>query len=1020
MRRTTWFALLVLCGGATAAHSLEVPTKPGTLNVPLLVKEWARVDRPAGPATGGVPLPVGLVHDLSKLRVVDAGGQVVPAQFRAMERWWKPAYDNSVRWLKVDFQADVPATETATYFLRDDAKGAPPATPLKVTEDANAITVVTGRLKFTVSKTAFNVIDQAWFDLDRDGAFADTERMVDSSPDNGGVITSGEWPDKGLKDHTMFYSSARPPKRVAIEESGPVRVTLVADGTHHARDKANAIGLYDYRVRIHAYAGKPFVRVQYAIRNVKVAPAQQVWPMREFVVRTKINFPGGHAAAFLMDNDPYRIPPHHWPGQAQTSNWPGKANVWGRLCSDSKVVCYQDSSGGDQWKKLTRNGHNSRFFGRGATEVPGVTFRGYGIFKDGKKEMGGHHGTGLCDVRNNTWGLIVAMKDFWQQYPKALEADRGRVSLKVFPSEAKKIFGLDAGTQKTTDLLYFFHGKKLFTRHIDWVWQRFHRPLRILCPTKWYEQIDCWDLGLARTAKVTQTHFDKTQLDGNRVGWERYGWISPWNPGGQHWNESSPFAEYVLRGDIRDFEASEICSWWASDLVPIQYECPDDQIRRYWLFLLGWNRRESKVALEAFPGWTNPRRWIGVPDSGHAGMLLFLEHYRLTGDEFMRDAVERLALRGRGYNWRNNHDSGALRVGWCRKRDVNDPTFLAYNRYTAWPLFNFLQGYSVNGRPEYLAEARTTAMAFRNAMRWSPAGWMCTFINDAGSTATYGKTYRPEVRAKSASSCYANFQLSLAVIAVSKYYRESLDEEARDTVAATADVLVNRAMMRRKDGAPAGWTYCWGDYWGPNVPPGQTDRVHQWNSDVITAVGYGYQFTGRKDFLEALKAAYEGTKWRWLKLANVAFREVVNPRVDQTPPAAVGDLRARALGGGKVELTWTATGGDGKTGRAANTQIKYARVPIVERVTNWPIKGEPLPQTKAEYHVLRKKALAMQCSFYQALNAKGEPAPKPAGQRESFTLTGLTPGKTWFAIKTHDAASNESALSNVVAVEVTP
>ena len=60
----------------------------------------------------------------------------------------------------------------------------------------------------------------------------------------------------------------------------------------------------------------------------------------------------------------------------------------------------------------------------------------------------------------------------------------------------------------------------------------------------------------------------------------------------------------------------------------------------------------------------------------------------------------------------------------------------------------------------------------------------------------------------------------------------------------------------------------------------------------------------------------------------------------------------------------------------------------------------------------------MQCSFYQAFNAKGEPAPKPAGQRESFTVSDLTPGKTWFAVKIHDAASNESALSNVVAADV--
>ncbi|MGQ9663103.1 MAG: exo-rhamnogalacturonan lyase family protein [Kiritimatiellia bacterium] len=1000
------------------ANALDLPSRPGELDLPLNVTEWARVDRRAEPVTGGVPLPVGLVHNTDQLRVIDPAGNVVPAQFKVMERWWKPAYDDSIRWLKVDFLADVPATESTVYRLRDNGQGTTPATPLNVIESTEEILVTTGPLRFSVSKTAFNVIDKAWFDLNGDGVFDAQEQMIYANPENGGVILSGEWTEKKLPDRTLFYSGIQPPRRIVIEERGPVRVTILAEGTHYARDPAITTGMYDYRVRIHAYAGKPFVRVQYALQNLKVTPTQYIWPMREFSVVTRVNFPGEHAAAFLMDNDPYRLPPHYWEGQAQTANWPGKAEVFGRQASDGKVLCYQDSSGGEQWKELLPNGHNSRVFGAGVKEVSGVTFRGFKIFKDGKEEASGSHCPGLCDLRDNTWGFMVVAKDFWQQYPKAIEAERGKLALKIFPAEARQIYGLEPGTQKTTDFLYFFHGPKLVARHVDWVWQRFNRPLRILCPVEWYEKIDCWDLGLARVAKVEQSYFDKTQLDGNRVGWERYGWISPWNPGGQHWNESSPFAEYVLRGDIRDFEASEICSLWAADLVPIHNECAEVEILRYWLFLRGWNRRESKVTLEAFPGWTNRRAWIGVPDSGHAGMLMWLEHYRLTGDEFLREAVERNALRGRAYSWSNNHDDPVLRVNWCRKRDPDDPTLLAFDRYTAWPLFNFLQGYSITGRLDYREEARTTAMAFRNAVRWSPVGWMCTYVNDAGSPEVYGRNYREEVRAKSASACYANFQLSLAVIALAKYYRETLDEEARDAITATVDVLVNRAMLRTKEGKPAGWTYCFGDLWGPNVASGGEHGPGEWNSDVLTAVGYGYQFTGRHDFFEVLESAYEATKWKWDKLANVAFREVMRPRRDRIPPGQITDLKAKPLGDGRIELTWTATGDNGNQGRAAATQVKYAYVPIVERVMNWPLPGEPLPKTKAEYHAMREKALKLQCSFYQAFNAKGELPPQPAGTREKFVLADLKPGRVWFAIKVFDAAGNEGQLSNVAEAEV--
>lgn len=109
---------------------------------------------------------------------------------------------------------------------------------------------------------------------------------------------------------------------------------------------------------------------------------------------------------------------------------------------------------------------------------------------------------------------------------------------------------------------------------------------------------------------------------------------------------------------------------------------------------------------------------------------------------------------------------------------------------------------------------------------------------------------------------------------------------------------------------------------------------------------------------------------------------------DSIPPAAVTDLAAATgSGNGEVDLSWTASGDDDNLGTASTYDIRY--VPYA----NGPI------DTEAEWN--------------GATQVAGEPAPGPPGTPESFTVSGLTPGNSYyFALKTADEVPNWSDLSN--------
>jgi peroxiredoxin len=111
---------------------------------------------------------------------------------------------------------------------------------------------------------------------------------------------------------------------------------------------------------------------------------------------------------------------------------------------------------------------------------------------------------------------------------------------------------------------------------------------------------------------------------------------------------------------------------------------------------------------------------------------------------------------------------------------------------------------------------------------------------------------------------------------------------------------------------------------------------------------------------------------------------VYTPAGDTTPPAAVTNLALSGPTASTINLTWTAPGDDGSTGTAASYDIRYSTSAITEG--NWA----------------------------SATQVTGEPTPQVASSSELMTVSGLSPGTTYFfALKTSDEVPNTSAISNV-------
>jgi hypothetical protein len=616
-------------------------TNRDTLSIPLFIEERSGITRISEPVTIGVPFPQGAVVDPSFLTLWNNNEQLLPLQTQTLASW----FDGSAKWILLDFQASVEANAQTLYQLRlDSEKLTPCQSPrLSIKESVEHFIVDAGSATFFLNRRFAKPFD----------------RVLVQGADLIAVEGSSlVFIDDAGQAYVPNISD------LAVETLGPLRATIRAQGELQT---ASRTGLARFVVRLHFHAGSGFVAMQMTLHNPRAARHPGgLWDL------------GDEGSIYFKDlslHVPLRMQ------NAPDIAWTTEPRLPLKKHSTTHLEVYQASSGGENWQSTN---HVNRF-GKVAQ-----TFRGYRVTAEGSLVEEGFRATPVLAVQGEHGSVTATIEKFWQNFPKAIAANRNELALRLFPQQYNDVFELQGGEQKTHTIYLQFSAPEEGQLDLGWVhdrllpratpqWYANSKACSYLSPLSQDQNAECRAL-IDGAISGPQSFFARREII-DEYGWRHFGDLYADHEAVRHTGESPLVAhynnqydvlygavvEYLRGGDRRWFELMRDLAWHVID-IDIYHTVEDRPAYNGGLFwhtdhyldaATATHRSYSKASLTK----KDARSYGGGPSNEHNYTSGLLYYYFLTGDATAREAVLNLAALV------INMDDGSHRfLGWLDRR----------------------------------------------------------------------------------------------------------------------------------------------------------------------------------------------------------------------------------------------------------------------------------------------------------------------------------------------------------------
>lgn len=412
------------------------------VDIPIFVEENAGIHRRNEPVTLGIPLPKGLLTGESLFTLQDVQGNKLPLQTASLACW----PDESTKWVLLDFQISVEAYKTLELrlFLGTERPNSNDMKTIVLDEGLDFLKVDTQAATFFLNKKIFNLFDRV--------VIHGKDVLAESG---SGIV---------LKDVSgQTYEPVI--EYLALETEGALRTTIKIEGRFQSLAQD---AFCEFFSRLSFYANSALVKVEFTILNSKAAEHPGgLWDL------------GDPGSVFFKDLSlDLRMRSHlDVPSAVQWQTAPmGTIHSMnlkeGSDQSDSFTI-YQDSSGGEHWKSLNHVNRKGEVRHR---------FRGYQVVLNGDLIEEGFRANPIIRVGRAENAIAATVQYFWQNFPKALEAEQDALHIRLFPHQFDDTFELQGGEQKTHTIFFDFRDETIEKMGLAWT----HHPLIPRTKPEWY------------------------------------------------------------------------------------------------------------------------------------------------------------------------------------------------------------------------------------------------------------------------------------------------------------------------------------------------------------------------------------------------------------------------------------------------------------------------------------------------------------------------------------------------------